>query len=181
MEQIKNSLWHRVLPNQKKILWQERFHFQRICKTWYVPSITVRTFHSPGSQYDIIVVWDILRLGFILDHVHKIVTWDGLSIPMVVQVPDLRSSPKLVTHYTCKVSTALHQTFAINKLSIKEAKYEKFTPQQVADKSPHLKPDQKFSLINLLQQFPHLFSGRLGKHKKAKFTLLLQNLIGLRN
>ena len=94
---------------------------------------------------------------------------------MVVQVPDLRSSPKLVTHYTCKVSTALHQTFAINKLSIKEAKYEKFTPQQVADKSPHLKPDQKFSLINLLQQFPHLFSGRLGKHKKAKFTLLLQN------
>ena len=146
--------------------------FPEFCKTRFVPELAVRTFHSPSSRYDISVSRDILRFGFILDHASKTMSWDGLSIPMVPPVP---SVPKtLITHYICANSTNCYHSYVNSTAQIKEAKYEQVTPQQVTDNSTHLQSDQKDSLIKLLRNFPHLFSGKLGQYNQAKFTLELQ-------
>ena len=39
----------------------------------------------------------------------------------------------------------------------------------------HLATTQKQHLIALLQKFPRLFSGKLGRYKKGKFTLELKD------
>ena len=67
-----------------------------------------------------------------------------------------------------------YHSYVNSTVQIKEAKYEQVTPQQVADNSTHLHPDQKDSLIKLLRKFSHLFSGKLGRYNHAEFTLELQ-------
>ena len=109
-----------------------------------------------------------------MDNARKTVSWDGLSIPMAVPVPP-PSSPKPITHYTCAQSTGRYDTYVVTKSLIKEAKYELISPQQVVDSSTYLNSTQKHHLIALLKQFPRLFSGKLGRYNKGKFTLELQN------
>ena len=159
----------------ENILWQKIIISPEFCETRFVPEILVRTFHSPTSRYDIIIGRDILRLGFMLDHARKTVSWDGLSIPMAVPGPvpvPPSSRQKPITHYTCAQISVRHNAYAVSKSPIKDAKYELITSEQVADNSIHLTTTLKQYLIALLQ---NLFSGKLGRYNKGKFTLELQN------
>ncbi len=61
----------------------EEVKFPDFCKTRIIPKIQMRLFNSAYSRYDVIVGRDVLKLGFILDHAQKLVTWDALSIPMI--------------------------------------------------------------------------------------------------
>ena len=55
--------------------------FPEFCKTWFIPEILVRTFHSLTSQYGIIVSHDILCFNFVLNYAScKTISWDNLSI-----------------------------------------------------------------------------------------------------
>ena len=122
--------------------------------------LSVCTFHSPSSRYDIIVKRNILLFGFVLNHTSKTVSWDGLSIPLVSLVS---SVPKaLITHYIYSNSTNRYHSYVNSTAQIKEAKNKQVTPQHVADNSTHLSPDQKDSLIKLIRKCPHLFSDKLG-------------------
>ena len=71
-------------------------------------------------------------------------------------------SPKLITHYTCVHSSAIHfDAYVATKTLIKEAKYEHIIPQHVTNNSSHLTSNKKI-LVNLLKEFPYLFTGKLG-------------------
>ena len=59
-------------------------------------------------------------------------------------------------------------------IEIKEARYGKVEPQLVAEQQQHLSPQQKQELATLLEQFPHLFSGKLGKYLSKQVHLELQ-------
>ena len=85
---------------------------------------------SVTSRYDFIMGRDILRYGFILDHAHHHITWDGLSIPMTKHAP-LNSTAAAITHYSC--ACTFSKQYAAGTTTIKEAKYESISPEEVED------------------------------------------------
>ena len=137
-----------------------------------IPTVHLRTFSRDNSRYDFIIGRDILKLGFILDHAQSRIVWDGLSIPMTVQASTITSAAT-VTHFSCMLTFAENYATGTNK--IKQAKYESISPNEVASQFSHLKKQEQLQLQSLLQHFPTLFSGRLGRYNKSKFTLELIN------
>ena len=146
--------------------------FQEFCKTRMNPTVNLRAFSSNNSRYNFIVGRDILKLGFILDHAQTRILWDGLSIPMTVQAWTTASATT-VTHFSCVLTFA--ENYAIGTNKIKQAKYESISPNEVASQSSHLSKQEQSQLLSLLQQFPTLFSGQLGRYNKSNFTLELIN------
>ena len=71
-------------------------------------------FNSSTSRYDFIVGRDILRFGFILDHAHNCIIWDGLSIPMTMQA-STTSSAATTTHFSCKLTFAENHAIGTKK------------------------------------------------------------------
>ena len=134
--------------------------------------VHLRTFSSNNSRYDFIVGRDILKLGFILDHVQARIIWDGLSIPMTVQA-STTSSAATATHFSCKLTFA--ENYAIGTKKIKEAKYDSISPKEVISQCSHLSTQNQSKLLELLSKFSKLFSGQLGRYNKSKFTLELIN------
>ena len=133
----------------------------------------LRTFTSTTSRYDFIVGRDVLKMGFILDHAHNRITWDGLSIAMT-KLASTELPTAAVTHFSC--SHMFEATYAADvKKLIKEAKYKSISPSQVASKYIHLVPKQQIQLKELLCKFPTVFSGQLCRYNKAQFKLELQN------
>ena len=146
--------------------------FPEFCKTRMIPKVHLRTFSSATSRYDFIVGRDILKFGFILDHAHARIVWDGLSIPMTVQ-ESAALPAHVTTHFSC--ARTFRDNYATGSKKIKQAKYDSVSPTVVAAQCSHLSPQQQKQLETLLQQFPQLFSGQLGRYNKNKFTLELLN------
>ena len=88
---------------------------------------------------------------------------------------DHLSSKDLVTHYACADITVGYHIYVSTKAPIKESKYVHVTPQRLAHNSAHLQLDQQVSLMKILRQLPHLFSGELGRYNKSKFSLERQD------
>ena len=79
----------------------------------------MRLFNTPNSQYDIIIDYDILALGFVLDHAYNVVMWDGLSILM----KGTTSTSNIVTpNFTCLHSALV--VYAASTTPILKAKYK---------------------------------------------------------
>ena len=115
--------------------------FPAFCSTRKIPKVHLRTFSSTTSRYDFIVGRDVLKMGFILDHAHNCVTWDGLSIAMT-KLASTELPTAAVTHFSC--SHMFEATYAADvKKLIREAKYESISPSQVASKCIHLVPKQQ--------------------------------------
>ena len=129
-------------------------------------------FNSSTSRYDFIVGRDILRFGFILDHAHNCIIWDGLSIPMTVHAPST-SHAAARTYFSCPHT--FQATYAAAHTPIKEAKYESISSNEVAKQYTHLSSIDQSKLSILLSKFPTLFSGKLGRYNKIKFTLELKD------
>ena len=146
--------------------------FPEFCKTRMIPKVHLRTFSSVNSWYDFIVWRDILKLGFILDHAHSRIIWDGLSIPMTVQASVTPTTPT-VTHFSCSLTFTENYTTGTKKSN--RPQYESISPNEVASQCDHLSKQQQSQIQDLLQKFPTLFSGQLGQYNKSKFTLELIN------
>ena len=156
-----------------KFFYAEQISFPEFCKTRYIPKIHLRTFLSPTSRYDFIVGRDVLRHGFILNHARHCVTWDGLTIPISKDARTDDTRLNTVTHFTCTHQSA--EIYAAGTLKIKMAKYNKVAPQIVASQCNHLSAQQQLQLGQLLSKFPDIFSGKLGRYNRSKFTLQLQD------
>ena len=137
-----------------------------------IPTVHLCTFSSVNSRYDFIVGREILKLGFILDHAHSRIIWDGLSIPMTVQASVTPSTPT-VTHFSCPLTFTENYTAGTKK--IQQAKCESISPMEVASQCAHFSKQEQSQIQNLLQKFPTLFSGQLGQYNKSRFTLELIN------
>ena len=66
-------------------------------------------------------------------------------------------------------------TYAAAHIPIKEAKYKSISPNEVAKQCTYLSSVNQSKLNTLLSQFPTLFSGKLGRYNKTRFTLELQD------
>ena len=159
--------------SSKKYFDASEIIFPEICKTRTIPKVHLRTFSSNTSRYNFIVGCDILKLGFILDHAQLHSMWDGLSIPMTVSASKATSTPT-ITHFSCMHTFA--ENYVTGTKKIKQAKYESISPNEVASQCLHLSKPQQLQLQILLQNFPKLFSGQLGRYNKSQFTLELISL-----
>ena len=83
------------------------------------------------------------------------------------------TSTQVITHFPCQLTFSENYATGTNK--IKQAKYESISPKEVAAQCVHLSSQQQLQLQNLLQDFPKLFSGQIGRYNKSKFTLELIN------
>ena len=105
--------------------------FFYFCKTCHVPYVHLILFHSPSYCYNFIVGRDTLRYGIIIDHVRNCITWDGLLVPMTIDVRSPASSVIAITYCTC--APTLHKVYTMGITKIKEAKYEKVVPDKVIE------------------------------------------------
>ena len=83
------------------------------------------------------------------------------------------SSPQPVTHFSCE--RTLVESHAAAVIKIKHAKYDHIDPKDVAIHCNHLSSSQQNQLTALLINFPSLFSGKLGRYNKSKFSLTLKD------
>ncbi len=99
-----------------------------------------------------------------------IVTWDGLTIPMV----RTSSQPTAVcSSFQC--SHSAQSVYTAEKARILDAKYDRTSAREVAQQCTHLSEHKQNKLYLLLNQFPNLFSGKLGRYVRRKFSIKLKN------
>ncbi len=140
------------------------------CNSRSIPTLTMRLFNSPNSRYDVIVGRDVLTLGFVLDHAKKNVTWDGLTIPMV------RTSTQPISVCSSFQCTHTAQTiYTAEKARILDAKYDRTSARDVAHQCTHLTGHDQTKIYHLLNQFPNLFSGKLGRYVRQNFSIKLKD------
>ena len=144
--------------------------FPDFCKSRTIPEVLIRLFDSPNSQYDVIIGRDLLTHGLVLDHARNIITWDGLSITMT-KTSD--NTPSINTSFSCSF-TAAH-VYATASTKILEAKYDRFSPEDIVKNCSHLNRNNQDELLQLLSKFPHLFSGTLGRSVHRKFSIELKD------
>ena len=89
--------------------------FPEFCKTRIIPTAHICTFASKTSLYDFIVGWDILKLGFILDHAHQLIIWDGLPIPITKHAQDKPSTTE-ITHFSYMHTFTEYYAVDVNKI-----------------------------------------------------------------
>ena len=65
--------------------------------------------------------------------------------------------------------------YATGTTRILEAKYDRIDPTEIARHCTHLSPLDQEKLSQLLSQFSELFSGKLGRYVKQKFSIHLKN------
>ena len=109
-----------------------------------------------SCPYDIILGRDFL-LALKIDPCFSTLTinWDNLSIPF---------KPRTVWNDPYNVRTIL-------ATEIQESKYEQVSVQEVAHNQTHLTPQQQDDLAAILQEYPLLFSGKLGLYPHRKIHL----------
>ena len=146
--------------------------FPDFCKSRKIPQVNIRLFNSPTSRYDVIVGRDILTSGFVLDHSHNVITWDGLSVPMTpLRTPN--AVPPVATYFQC--TDTAKAVYATGGTPILDAKYDRINPHDVAHQCTHLSATERDKLYTLLAQFSELFSGKLGRYVKQTFSIHLKD------
>ena len=151
-----------------KIFHARNIFFPDFCKSRSVPEVQLRLFNSPKSRYDVIISRDVLKSGFVLDHVWNTVAWDGLTISMTLAT---NTPPFVTSSFSCAHTASAVYTNTI----ILQAKYDKFLPQDVVNKCEHLAIPQQEKLLQLLSKFSRLFSGSLGRYVHKQFSIQLKD------
>ena len=128
------------------------------------------TFNSLNSRYDIIVDRDLLAQGFILNHVQHSISWDRLGEPMH---ETSAVSSAIATRFSCAhTDTKVYSTYSTKILY---AKYDCTSPVDVVHQCAHLSNEDKSKLLQLLQSFSCLFSGKLGRYSHKKISIHLED------
>ena len=129
--------------NSSKYFLGETISFPGFRKTRFLQQVILCTFNSRTSRYNFIEGRDILQKGFILNHAQHRMTWDGISIPMSVDVRTNSTTVPPMTLFLCE--RQLTKTYTAGTLKIKTAKYEKVDPSTVANHCHHLSSFQKIN------------------------------------
>ncbi|KAL7570254.1 hypothetical protein ACA910_020677 [Epithemia clementina (nom. ined.)] len=129
-------------------------------------------FDAPHSHYDIIVGCDLLsRLRVILDFQRGTSTWDDVDIAM--QDRDLfESDSDLTSHFIDLYGD--DQVIGDNVLL---ESYFQTDFQALAARQTHLSAEQRQDLLLIWQQYPDLFSGRLGLYPDRVLHLQLKDAL----
>ena len=85
----------------------------------------------------------ILKHGFIHNHTHKYIIWDGLSIPMAVHAA-IQLTAAAINHFSC--TYALNENYATGVTKNEEAKYDCVSPQEVVSQCSHLSSQRQQQL-----------------------------------
>ena len=141
-----------------KIFFAQNIYFPDFCnKSRKIPKVQIWLFNSPNSRYYVIIGCDILKHGFMLDHLRNTISWDGLTISMT----KASSSTKHIdTSFSCVLTAT--EVYTNTKNTILHTKYEKFSPQEVVNQCTHLSPSYQSQLLQLLSGISRLFPGTLG-------------------
>ncbi|KAL7562592.1 hypothetical protein ACA910_015462 [Epithemia clementina (nom. ined.)] len=127
-------------------------------------------FDAPHSCYDIIVGRDLLsRLGVILDFQCGISTWDNVDVAM--RDCDLfESIPDLTSHFI-----DLYGDDSVIGDNVLREGYVQTDFQALGAWQTHLSAEQRHDLLLIWQQYPDLFSGRLGLYPDRTLHLQLKD------
>ena len=147
--------------------------FPAFCKSRRIPNVNIRLFDSPSSRYDVIIGRDVLAFGFVLDHAKHVVTWGGLSVPMIPSSPNVPTT-NVATYFQC-TDSATTQVYASGTERILDANYDRMDPTEVARLCTHLSVTEQDKVAQLLSQFAELFSGKLGRYVKQTFSIHLKD------
>ena len=151
--------------NQEILL--EHISFPEFSPTQRFPGpIRATMFNNPTSAYDIILERDAMQaLGINIGCSTKTISWNWIKIPfkpanyfsdasydMSFAAEDDPWEENEATKAGYKSTKILH------------SKYEKISPEEVADQQKHLTKEQRKQLAELLSRYNNLFSGKLGKN-----------------
>ena len=123
-----------------KIFQARNIFFPNFCKSRSIPEVQLRLFNSPKSRYDVIISRDVLKSGFVLDHVWNTVAWDGLTISMTLAT---NTPPFVTSSFSCAHTASAVYTNTV----ILQAKNEKFSPQDVVNKCKNLAIPQQEKIL----------------------------------
>jgi hypothetical protein len=128
-------------------------------------------------QYDIIVGTDFLtKAGLVIDFATRTMQWLGVSIPMKPNdywKVNRSYTLSLINDGLIDFDDENLDDLACFATEIKEAKYEKVDPIQVAKDQKHLTEAQRSELMKLFSDYEKLFSGDLDVYPKRKLHLEL--------
>ncbi|KAL7568657.1 hypothetical protein ACA910_021659 [Epithemia clementina (nom. ined.)] len=127
-------------------------------------------FDAPHSRYNIIVGRDLLsRLGVILDFQRGLSTWDNVNVAMR-DCDSFESIPNLTSHFI-----DLYGDDSVIGDNVLRESYFQTDFQALAARQTHLSAEQRQDLLVIWQQFPDLFSGRLGLYPDRILHLQLKD------
>jgi Retroviral aspartyl protease. len=131
---------------------------------------------STNCNYDLIIGRDFLRKNKIhLSFEDNTISWLNEHVKMKPN----QFWHKRINWYHSLLSTSEQHEDLLNEShnierqhqSIKHSKYESTKPEEVIELQKHLNQNQKQQLLNILTQYPVLFSGRLGKYPHQRIHL----------
>ena len=135
-----------------------------------IAKMTCKIFDVP-CNYDLIMGRSTLHeLGLHFDFTQKTITWLDATIDM--KSPDFWTPDAMVTMMVDCLDSLYEEE---PRDGIKEAKYERVSPIDIAKKQTHLSAGQQRDLAALLSKFDKLFSGQLGLYPHRKLHLELMD------
>jgi hypothetical protein len=155
--------------NQKVVL--EELTLPELSTTQKIDKkVSAYIFNQPSSPYDLIFGLDLLvPLGIDISCLTQTISWMGESVSWKPKSyfndTNLKDSVAYETHCFYINSTNDFDTWVEShsaSVDIKSSKYEKVDTDYVAKQQKHLTPSQQIELANVLKNYKHLFSGKLG-------------------
>ena len=126
-----------------------------------------------SNTYDMIIGRDLLgELGIILNFNDHTVTWDTDAIPMKDR--GSLNSQKVITeiYLTADEPQSLVDEFS-RSTKILDAEYKPTILEEVTKTCENITEEEQFQLLQVLQQYEHLFDGTLGEFNMAPISLNL--------
>lgn len=128
------------------------------------------------SQYDMVIGIDLMtELGIDINFSTSRISWEGTEIPMKLknQVSDLNVAMDI---YHFNMEATVIKEAEERHQRILDADYRAIDLKEYTDKLTHLTLQERIELLELLRQFPRLFSGGLGTLKVPPVKLELRPL-----
>ena len=132
------------------------------------PHFHVKNYKRESSiGYDMIIDHDLMvKLGLTTDFKHKVLQWDGETVPMkepsgLLGKSDLnKHEMREVVMKTVEPASTIEATVRLVKTL--SSTYAKTDLKQLVDNTTRLNADERTQLLRLLKYFEDLFDGNLG-------------------
>ena len=132
------------------------------------PHFHVKNYKRESSiGYDMIIDHDLMvKLGLTTDFKHKVLQWDGETVPMketsgLLGKSDLnKREMREVVMKTVEPASTIEATVRLVKTL--SSNYAKTDLKQVVDNTTRLNAEERTQLLRLLKYFEDLFDGNLG-------------------
>ena len=144
-----------------------------------IERVKAYVFDAP-CRYDVIVGRTFMRqCALVLNFANNEMQWFENIIPF--RLPEALRDNNVVrqaltiTPFPIKTAEALSfESFYNVAGPLKPSDYKKVDIDLVVNNQTHLNPEHRGDLLNLLQRFDYLFSGKIGKYTKRQFKITLK-------